>query len=156
MRSRRSAARAFRPSMLLLLVAFATTACDDDSSLTAVAPTTPAIAPWAGTYSGQARFGAENGTWGNGGTFQLVVTSNGAVTVSGRELQAFVFEAATATLRWQRSDGNATNGEVTFHDTLTSDFFFRDQPNGTGGRGFTGWIQRAQEGRLDYRGLRVP
>jgi len=136
----------------LLLAAIFLTACGSDP--VAPEPAGPPIAQWAGTYDGQSRFGATAGTWGNGGPYQLAVSSTGEVTVRGSVLLAPVYDSATSTLSWRLADGNGTNGEVTFHESLTSDFFFRDQPNNTGGRGFTGYIQRRQEGRLDYRGLR--
>src|SRR5690606_36926229 len=108
---------------------------------------------WLGSYTGQSRFGGANGTWGNGGTYALVISNTGQVTVHGALLQNPVYIDSTATLRWQRADGNATNGEVTFRESYTSDFFFRDLPNATAGRSATGYIQRAGEGRLDYRGV---
>ncbi len=139
----------------LFLLALCVGACGDDDA-GPVEPAAPAVSRWIGTYTGEARFGAANGTWGNGGTFRLAVAPTGVVTVAGTELRALTYDSVAAVLRWQIADGNTTNGEVTFHSTLTSDFFFRDQPGGTGGRGFTGWIQRPGEGRLDYRGLAVP
>lgn len=146
--------RRLRAVALLLLPLVS--ACSDSAAPTEPAPTLPPIASWAGSYSGEARFGAANGTWGNGGTYRLVVTAEGSVLVAGNPLRSHTFDAGTRTLRWTIADGNPTNGEVVFHTTLTSDFFFRDQPNGTGGRGFTGYIQRPGEGRLDYRGLLLP
>jgi hypothetical protein len=116
-------------------------------------PEVPAIARWAGTYSGQSRFGAASGTWGNGGTYPLVITPGGEVLVSSVVLKAPTYVDGTATLSWLRADGNATNGEVTFRESLTSDFFFRDDPDSTVGQNMTGYIQRAGEGRLDYRGM---
>jgi hypothetical protein len=83
----------------------------------------------------------------------LVVDASGQVTVSGALLQQPTFDAATATLSWTLSAGNRTNGEVTFRRSFTSDFFFRDLANNTAGQNLTGWIQRPQEGRLDYRGV---
>jgi hypothetical protein len=115
--------------------------------------TPPAIARWAGVYTGQSRFGAANGTWGNGGTYPLEITATGALALKGTALEAPEYDDGTSRLRWTIAAGNATNGEVTFHTSLTSDFFFRDLPNATAGRGFTGYIQRPGEGRLDYRGV---
>ncbi len=147
---RTTSASARRLAFLLATVALA--ACGSDP--VAPEPTVaPSIAQWAGSYTGQSRFGATNGTWGNGGTYPLVVSSTGQVTVSGALLQEPVYDHATATLRWTMASGNPTNGEVTFHHTLTSDFFYRDLANQTSGQGLTGYIQRRQEGRLDYRGV---
>ncbi len=114
---------------------------------------TPPIVRWAGSYTGQARFGAANGTWGNGGTYPLVVSMSGQVTVSGTPLIDAVYDDASATLSWTISAGNATNGEAVFHESLTSDYFFRDLANATAGQGLTGFIQRPGDGRLDYRGV---
>lgn len=142
-----------RGAALLATVLFTglLTACESDG----VGPddSTPTMAEWAGSYTGQSRFGDTRGTWGNGGSFPLVVDASGQVTVSGALLQQPTFDAATATLRWTLSAGNRTNGEVTFARSLTSDFFFRDLANNTAGQNLTGWIQRPQEGRLDYRGV---
>ena len=113
----------------------------------------PAIARWSGTYTGQSRYGAANGTWGNGGSYRLLISAIGEVTVGGVLLQNHEYDDNTATLRWTRAGGNATNGEVSFRASLTSDFYFRDMPNATAGRNFTGYIQRAGEGKLDYRGV---
>jgi hypothetical protein len=133
----------------LLLTTSVLAACGSD----AAAPTAPPIARWAGSYTGQSRFGAASGTWGNGGTYPLIVTSTGDVTVSGVPLKDHTYDEGAFTLRWTLSAGNATNGEVTFHNSLTSDFFFRDLTNASAGQGFTGYIQRPGEGRLDYRGV---
>jgi hypothetical protein len=135
----------------LLLATVLLTACGSDP----VAPEAeaPSIARWAGSYTGQSRFGAMNGTWGNGGTYPLVIAPSGQVTVSGALLLEPVYDHATATLSWRMADGNATNGEVAFHETLESEFFFRDLANSTAGQGLTGYIQRPREGRLDYRGV---
>jgi hypothetical protein len=127
-------------------------ACGSDP-MAPEATAAPSIARWTGSYTGQSRFGAANGTWGNGGTYPLVVSNSGQVTVSGALLVDPVYDDVTATLRWTMAAGNPTNGEVTFHQTLTSDFFFRDLANMTAGQGMTGYIQRRQEGRLDYRGV---
>jgi len=149
---RRSPISGHRSPILLatLLLAGTLAACENDPS---GPDDTPAIAEWAGSYTGQSRFGAANGTWGNGGTYPLVIDNSGQLTVSGALLQQPVFDEATATLRWTMSAGNPTNGEVTFRRSFTSDFFFRDLANNTAGQNFTGWIQRPQEGRLDYRGV---
>ncbi len=116
-------------------------------------PAAPDIARWAGSYTGQSRFGATAGRWGNGGSYPLVITDRGDVTVSGVPLLEATYDDATATLSWTRSGGNATNGEVTFRASHTSDFFFRDLPNAMAGQSLSGYIQRAGEGRLDYRGV---
>lgn len=142
-----------RAALLLATVLFTGTLAACESGPAGPDDDTPAIAEWAGSYTGQSRFGATNGTWGNGGSFPLVVTSSSQVTVSGALLQDPVYDEPTATLRWTMSAGNATNGEVTFHRSFTSDFFFRDLANKTAGQSLTGWIQRRQEGRLDYRGV---
>ncbi len=116
-------------------------------------PQGPPIARWAGTYTGQSRFGATSGTWGNGGTYRLVVTSAGEVTLGGKPLENAMYDDHTSTLSWSRADGNSTNAEVMFRQGYSSDFYFRDLENATAGRNFTGYIQRAGEGRLDYRGV---
>lgn len=135
----------------LLLTTLLLTACGSDP--VAPEPETPPIARWAGSYTGQSRFGAANGTWGNGGTYRLVVSSAGQVTISGALLQNADYDHNTSMLSWRRADGNATNGEVTFRESYTSDFFFRDLANATAGRNFTGFIQQAGDGPLDYRGV---
>lgn len=145
----RPAANSVRRSFLVFAAVLLIAACGSDPA----APEAPAIARWAGAYTGQSRFGAANGTWGNGGTYPLVVNATGDVTVSGIALKDVEYDDTAARLRWTIAAGNATNGEVTFHTTLTSDFFFRDMTNATAGRGFTGYIQRPGEGRLDYRGV---
>ena len=140
--------RAVCARVLLVVALFA---CGADP----VAPTAeaPAVARWSGSYTGQSRFGGTNGVWGNGGTYPLVVHASGEVSVNGVTLIAASFNDITSTLRWSRLDGNATNGEVVFRSAQQSDFFFRDLPNATVGQNMTGWIQRAGEGRLDYRGV---
>jgi hypothetical protein len=135
--------------LVLLLSTVVLAACGSDPA----APDGPPIARWAGSFTGQSRFGAANGTWGNGGSYPLVITSTGDITVSGVPLKDPTYDDDAARLRWTMSAGNANNGEVTFHSSLTSDFFFRDLPSATAGRGFTGYIQRPGEGRLDYRGV---
>lgn len=146
---RPSTIRTRRVALLLATVLVA--ACGSDP--VAPEPAAPSIARWAGSYTGQSRFGATNGTWGNGGSYPLVVSSTGQVTVSGALLMEPVYDDDAATLRWTMAAGNPTNGEVTFHASLTSDFFYRDLANKTAGQGMTGYIQRRQEGRLDYRGV---
>lgn len=140
-----------RRRFAILLATVVAAACASDPA--APEPQTSGIARWAGDYTGQSRFGATNGTWGNGGTYALVVSSSGEVSVNGSVLKDSEYDDGAARLRWTIAAGNATNGEVTFHGSLTSDFFFRDLPNATASRGFTGYIQRPGEGRLDYRGV---
>ena len=142
-----------RAAVLLATVLFTGTLAACESGPAGPEDDTPAIAEWAGSYTGKSRFVATNGTWGNGGSYPLVITGSGQVTVSGALLQQPVFDAGTATLRWTMSAGNTTNGEVTFRRSFTSDFFFRDLANNTAGQNLTGWIQRRQEGPLDYRGV---
>lgn len=115
-------------------------------------PDDDGVAVWAGSYTGQSRFGATNGAWGNGGTYPLVVSSAGQVTVSG-SLLVGTYDDATRTFTWTREAGNATNGEVTFHTTSTSAFYFDDLANDTAGQGFTGSIRLGSDGPLDYRGV---
>ncbi len=138
----------------LLLATIILSACGNDP-VSPVAPESnlPPIARWAGSYSGQSRFGATNGTWGNGGTWRLVISNTGQVTLSGALMQSPVYVDSTATLTWRRADGNTTNGEVILRESYTSDFYFRDLPNKTAGQNLTGFIQRGGEGKLDYRGV---
>ena len=135
----------FLPLLSLLVLA----ACD---SAGPEVETPDTVAVWAGSYTGQSRYGSTSGTWGNGGTFPLVVSASGQVTVSGGLITG-TYDAATSTYTWTRADGNATNGTVTFRETYTSDKYFRDLANSTAGQSFTGSIQRAGEGPLDYRGV---
>lgn len=135
----------------LLVAALLLSACGSDPVVTE--PQVSPISRWAGSYTGQARFGAANGTWGNGGTFRLVISNDGQVTIRGALLQSPVYDPSASTLSWRRADGNDTNGEVTLRASFTSDFFFRDLPNATAGQNLTGYIQRAGEGKLDYRGV---
>ena len=115
---------------------------------------TPAgVEAWVGSYTGQARFGGTGGAWGNGGTFPLVVTASGQVTVSGALILNPTYTASTGTLTWSLSDGNATNGDITFRTRFTSDVFFADLANNTAGQSFTGSIQKSGEGGLGYRGV---
>ncbi len=137
--------------LALVLVTIMLSACGSDP--VATEPQVSPISRWAGSYTGQSRFGAANGTWGNGGSFRLVISGNGQVTIRGVLLQSPVYDHSTSTLSWRRADGNETNGEVTLRESYTSDFFFRDLPNATAGQNLTGYIQRAGEGQLDYRGV---
>lgn len=83
----------------------------------------------------------------------MVISNAGQITVSGSLVQSPVYNQSTSMLSWRRADGNATNGEVTFREAYTSDFFFRDRANASTGQNFTGFIQRGGEGKLDYRGV---
>jgi hypothetical protein len=131
---------------LALLGVLSLTACDTAADL---AP--QGIAVWEGSYTGQARFGASGGTWGNGGTRPLVVSSSGQVTLSG-SLITGTYDEATSTFTWDRG-ANATNGSVTFRETYTSDYYFADLDNDTAGQSFTGSIRVGSDGPLDYRGV---
>ncbi|GAB5536925.1 MAG: hypothetical protein Rubg2KO_31740 [Rubricoccaceae bacterium] len=109
------------------------------------------VAQWEGSYTGQSRFGATNGTWGNGGTYALVVSASGQVTVRGALILNPTFDPATNELSWERADGNATNGSITFSQMNDSSFYFSDL--GTAGQNFTGFIRVGNDGPLDYRGV---
>ena len=135
-----------RTSLLLLVLPVALTACDS-------AGPSPTVADWAGSYTGQSRFGSTRGTWGNGGTYPLVVSSVGQVTISGNLIVGGTYDPATGTFTWTRADGNATNGEVTFRSTTTSSTYFGDFTTDTAGQNFTGFIRLGSDGPLDYRGV---
>lgn len=113
----------------------------------------PTVADWAGSYTGQALFGATSGTWGNGGVFPLVINSDGQVSVRGEPIVSFEYDVSEKTLQWFIEDGNDTNGNIAFQKTYTSDFYFSDFNDSTVGQSFTGAIQRGGEGALDYRGV---
>lgn len=130
-------------ALLLSLTACDSADMDDDD---------PAgVEQWAGSYTGQSRFGATNGTWGNGGTYALVVSASGQVTVRGSLILNPTFDPATNAFSWERADGNATNGSITFSQMNDNSFFFADL--GTAGQNFTGFIRVGNDGPLDYRGV---
>jgi hypothetical protein len=134
---------------IAVLSPLALTACDssdpdDDNGL-------QGVAAWEGSYTGQSRFGGTSGTWGNGGTRPLVVSSSGQVTISGGLITG-TYDEATSTFTWERG-ANATNGSIAFRETYASESFFGDLPNGTAGQNFTGFIRIGSDGPLDYRGV---
>lgn len=134
-------------ALLLSLSACDGVDLDDDTGMNP-----PGVEQWAGSYTGQARFGGANGRWGNGGTRPLVVSANGQVTVRGGLIINPTFDAATNVLTWQIADGNATNGSITFSETSSSPTF-ADIGTGTVGQNFRGSIQDPGDGPLDYRGV---
>jgi hypothetical protein len=138
--------RRLRPLLgLALLVSLA--ACDSDGL------DEPGVERWAGSYTGQSRFGGANGTWGNGGTYPLVVSATGQVTVQGALVLEPTFDPATDVFTWTRAAGNATNGQITFRETSSDPFFFSGIGSGTVGQNFSGSIRIGNDGNLDYRGV---
>lgn len=141
------------PTALAFFLLLSLSACDSVDSDDGNAPSGAAtVAEWAGSYTGQSRFGGTNGRWGNGGTYPLVVSGSGQVTISGALITG-TYDSAESTFTWTREAGNTTNGSVTFRETYTSDSFFGDFANDTAGQSFTGSIRVGSDGPLDYRGV---
>ena len=134
-------------ALCLSLAACDSADLDDDTGMNPAG-----VEQWAGSYTGQSRFGGNNGTWGNGGSYPLLVSSNGQVSTRGALIINPTFDSATNGLTWQIADGNATNGSVTFSETSSAPTF-DDIGNGTVGRNFRGSIQPRGSGPLDYRGV---
>lgn len=135
-------------TLLALLVSL--TACDSTGPSDDSDP--EGVERWEGTYAAQARFGGSNGTWGNGGTDRLIVSSSGQVTIDGALILNPSYDPSTNRLEWAIADDNPTSGGVTFFET-SSDPDFADIGNGTVGQSFSGFIQNPGEGPLDYRGI---
>ncbi|WP_412060990.1 hypothetical protein [Rubrivirga sp. IMCC45206] len=142
-------------ALALSIAAFGCDSADLDDDNGGSGGGTPAatVADWAGSYTGQSRFGGTGGTWGNGGTYPLVVTSTGQVTVSGNLIVGATYDATSGAYAWTLADGNPSNGSITFRSTFTSSNFFGDLSNNTAGQSFTGSIQFSGQGALDYRGV---
>jgi len=139
------------PYLLLLGLALlvSLTACD---SVESDDPQPQGVAQWEGAYTGQARFGGSNGRWGNGGTYRLIVSANGQVTINGSLIQNSAYDPETNSFEWAIADDNATSGGITFSET-SSHPDFADIGTGTVGQSFTGFIRKPGEGPLDYRGI---
>ena len=143
-----------RFALLTLLLAAPLWGCDSADLDEEEAPPTPAtVAEWEGSYTGQSRFGGANGTWGNGGTYPLVVSRTGQVTISGDLIVGATYYPETGNFTWNREAGNATNGSITFRSTFTSASFFGDFNNDTAGQNFAGSIRIGSDGPLGYRGV---
>lgn len=110
------------------------------------------VEQWEGSYTGQARFGGSGGRWGNGGTYRLIVSANGQVTIRGGLIRNPAYDPETNRFEWNMEDDNATSGGITFFET-SSDPDFSDIGNGTVGQSFSGFIRNPGEGPLDYRGV---
>lgn len=135
-------------TLLALLVSL--TACDSAGSSDDAGP--EGVERWEGSYTAQARFGGGGGTWGNGGTDRLIVSSSGQVTIDGALILNPSYDPSTNRFEWAAADDNPTSGGITFFET-SSDPDFADIGNGTVGQSFSGFIRNPGEGPLDYRGI---
>jgi len=135
-------------TLLALLVSL--TACDSTVSSDDADPV--GVERWEGSYTAQARFGGGGGTWGNGGTDRLIVSSSGQVTIDGALILNPSYDPSTNRFEWAIADDNPTSGGITFFETST-DPDFADIGNGTVGQSFSGFIRKPGEGPLDYRGI---
>lgn len=144
-----------RPSYSLGLLGMALllfVACDSTDSADSDDPQPQGVERWEGAYAAQARFGGANGTWGNGGSSRLIVSSDGQVTISGSLILEPTYDPETNRFEWDMADDNATSGGITFFET-SSDPDFADIGTGTVGQSFSGFIQNPGDGPLDYRGI---
>jgi len=136
-------------AVALAVMALMCVSCSsDDDNPTAPQSLTPALDSKVGVYTTHYRWGGANGAWRGQSTFEVKATGE----VYYGSTQIVMPTIADSTITWSVADGNSRNGGITFQESSTSDFFWRDK-GGVTKRNFTGWIQNPGEGPLDFRGL---
>lgn len=112
-------------------------------------PSPPPIAAFAGTYDFQTMFGGNSGTWGNDSSGTMVISPDGTIIRSGKQVTVYEFDETERRLTWSTPE----KVNIRFHDSLTSNYYFKDQPGNTATECFVGSLQRPGAGGVDFRGI---
>jgi hypothetical protein len=108
------------------------------------------LGAWAGTYETQTKWGGASGRWMD--TRQLIITADGKITVSGKEIKGAMF--SDGRFGWLAQDGNESTARANLAQSISEPYFFNPPVHGPAFAG--GWLQaNSPAGWLDFRGRKV-